>query len=375
MKKLKIILHSKCFSFLLLLLFFCSCLLSYLFPKTSKLNPNQSSFSGTITAFQIEGDFLSIDLKGSEKIKGNYYFTTLEEKNQFSKNYALGDTITITGTWKRPNKNTVPNLFNYQQYLARNNIFYIMSIDTIQKEKASSSLFYRVKNWIGKRIEEKPEKGYYNAFFLGDTSQIEDSIFKTYQENGISHLFAISGMHISFFSGLLLFLFRKIGLKENIRYFLTIFFLFFYMILSGSSPSVSRAVVFFLFLYINKIQKLELSTLKILFFTFCLFGIIHPNIIWEVGFQYSYLVSFALILFQEKKKEQNSSYFLSVFKISIISFLIGLPITLFYFYQINVFSIFYNVFFVPFVSFLLFPTAFLSFCFSFLEPIFFLFLN
>ncbi len=320
----------------------------------------------------MDGDYVSIDIKGIEKIKGSYYFKTLAEKNQFLNNYQLGDFIIVTGTFERPKKNTVPNLFNYRAYLERKNIFYILSIDTIQKQRENSSFFYYIKNWIIQKLEGKKEKCYYYAFFLGDTSYIEDSILKTYQENGISHLFAISGMHISFFSGILLFLLKKLGMKENKRYLITIFFLLFYMFLSGSSPSVSRAVIFFIFLHINKIGKLELSTLKIFFFTFCFFGILNPNLLLEVGFQYSFLVSFTLLLLQDKEK--NRAYFSSLLKISIISFLVGLPITLFYFYQINFLSVFYNLFFVPLVSCLIFPFSFLSFFFSFLEPIFSIFI-
>ena len=55
---------------------------------------------------------------------------------------------------------------------------------------------------------------------------------------------------------------------------------------------------------------------------------------------------------------------------SFISFIVSVPITLYNFYEINLLSIFYNLFYVPFVSIIVFPLSIITFLFPIIEPIF-----
>ena len=55
---------------------------------------------------------------------------------------------------------------------------------------------------------------------------------------------------------------------------------------------------------------------------------------------------------------------------STIAFLVGIPISLIFQFELNPLSIFYNFFFIPFVSFLIFPFCFLVLFFPFLDSIF-----
>lgn len=140
------------------------------------------------------------------------------------------------------------------------------------------------------------------------------------------------------------------------------------MILSGNTPSISRAVILFSLISINKVFDLKISTLQLLLITFCLLVINNPNILFDVGFEYSFLISFYLILFQ--KKLNQDSYLKGLFQISFFSFLVSLPISIFYFYQVNLFSILLNLVFVPLVSFIIFPLSFLTFLLPFLDSVF-----
>ena len=92
--------------------------------------------------------------------------------------------------------------------------------------------------------------------------------------------------------------------------------------------------------------------------------LINPNYIFDVGFWYSFLISLALILYSFKLQSKN--FVISLFKVSFLSFIVSIPISLFNFYQINILSIFYNILFVPLISFIIFPCALIS---SLVEPI------
>jgi competence protein ComEC len=104
-------------------------------------------------------------------------------------------------------------LFSYQDYLKSKNIYYLIDINSYEKINSNHSIFYGVKNKICSLINNISSSDYLYAFVLGDMRYIDDDINMLYQNLGISHLFSISGMHISIIAGVILFLLKKIGLS------------------------------------------------------------------------------------------------------------------------------------------------------------------
>ena len=338
-------------------------------PKTSIYSIEDTKFQCIITDIYIDGNYLNLKLEGKEELQASYYFDTYEEKKNFIKNYELGDTIYIQGNLKKAKNNTIPNLFNYKEYLYYNHIYYLLEIDNYHKIKDNKNVLYKLKNIIIDRIE-KIEKSspYLMALILGDDRYIDKDIVSMYQEIGISHLFAISGTHITVFAGILLFILKKIRVEEKIRYLIVTIFLLFYMFITGFSPSIVRAVVIFILLSINKILKLNIKTLNIFILGISLILFLNPFIIFQVGFQFSAIISCILILFSCLINSQRG-YLKKVLMTSFISFLVSLPICLYNFYQINILSIIYNIFFIPFMNIILFPVTLLTFLFPILDNI------
>ena len=80
-KKLKTILQSKyLFKIILLLCLFLAILRIHLFPKTSKYQPNETKIEGIVLKYKIDGDHLSMTVKGREKVIVHYYFKNKLEK-------------------------------------------------------------------------------------------------------------------------------------------------------------------------------------------------------------------------------------------------------------------------------------------------------
>lgn len=373
MKKLNRILQSKFFYLFLICSSLIYSFLNFNIPKKSKIDINNNYFEGIITNIKVNGDLLTIEIKNNEKIIGNYYFSSEQEKFNFISNYHLGDRISINGSFSIPNNNTIPNLFNYRRYLRTKGINYIVKISNLKKIANNKKLFYKIINCIEKRIETYKSKSYLQAFILGKTDLLDYNIKANYQELGVSHLLAISGMHISLFSGIIVWILKKLHINKIISYFLTTFFLLFYMKLTGNTSSVSRAVTLFILLTINKIFKTNLSTLKIWCLTFCIIVFKNPYSLLDIGFQFSFIVSFYLILLQKHLNSNN--YFLGLIKVSIISSLVSLPISIYYFYQINILSVLWNLIFVPLISLIIFPLSLVSFIIPFLDSILYILIN
>lgn len=323
---------------------------------TSSYSNNSKELYGYIKEINIDGNKLRMILKGKELVISNYYFKRESEKDFFLNNIKLGDKLLIKGEFKKPQINTTDGLFNYKDYLKRQKINYIITIDKIYLISSNNNLFYYLKNIVIKKCNNP----YIKTFILGDTSSLNSRILNNYRNIGISHLFALSGMHISLFSSILLKLLKKIKVKEKKRYFLVSIILMIYLFLTGISPSILRAIIFFILFSINKIYYFYIKSINIFILTVVLSLLINPWFIYEVSFQYSFSISFFLIYMGDYINKYKN-YFIKLFITSVISFVGSIPITLYNFNQINLLSIIYNLFYVPFVSIILFPLSILSF--------------
>ena len=339
----------------------CITILRICLPRNSNYLEESNEFSGKIIDIKEKDDSTKLYIQNQEIVIGTYKGKEI---------FHLGDWITVKGLFTKPSKNTTKYLFNYQAYCYRKNIFYLIDIESVELERENRSLYYFIKEKIKNRVGKDP---YLNALLLGDKSYITNEVKRSYQENGISHLFAISGMHISLLAGILEKILKRIKWITGKEFFIISLFLITYLFFVGLSPSFLRGVLFYLLFSINKIYYFYIDS-KNLFFSILFFSLlINPNYIFDVGFWYSYSISFALMI--ESKNLQSKNYLISLGKVSLLSFLVSFPITIFTSFQINILSIIYNLFFVPFMSFFLFPFTLLTFLLKPLDPIYHFFTN
>lgn len=365
MIKLRKILLSNYF-YLLLVLVSLPFIIHSLFKTTKSIySKDTKEIKGIVTNYFADGDQLKLYIKGKEQVIATYYFKTQKEKKKLLNQMQIGDRLSVKGVLRRPDKNTTEGLFNYRKYLERKKIYYLMEIEEMFLIEKNHNLLYQIKNVVFK----KTKNPYLRTFILGNHSLISKSIMRNYQDLGISHLFAISGMHISLLSMILLKVFQKLGLKEKIRYVLVGIFLSFYLLLVGSSPSVLRAVLFFILFSGNRIYYFYIKPTHIFVVVTIISLLINPNYLYDIAFLYSFSISFSLIVLGNYIN-QYKNYLIKLIITSFISFIVSLPITLHSFNQINLFSIFYNLFYVPLISVIIFPLALITFLFPSLERIF-----
>lgn len=359
------------FCFIIILSLFRTNIIHY---KT-KISKDTNEFIGYVKKIKYDENKVIFTIDVKEKVIATYYFNSLKDEKNIKENIYLGDKLKIKGILIKPKNNTVPNCFNYKKYLYRNKIYWQLNIEKLEKLDSTKNIFLNIKNKLINRCDKFIySKNYLRAFLLGDNNHISDNIKNSYQINGISHLFAISGMHVSLLSSILLFLLTKINSNKVLNYFIVSIFLIFYLFLTNLSPSILRATIFFILLSINKLFKLNIKTINILIIVLFLLLIINPFFLYDLGFQYSFIISFFLILFSENISKYKN-YFSKIFIISLISFMVSFPITIYNFYQINILSIFLNLIFVPFISIILFPLSILTFIFPFLDYILGIFIN
>ncbi len=342
--------------FIIVILFFS--LFRLLFFKSSNYSLKSNLVEGIVTKIVYKENNQVIYLKNKENFIINF---KVGNKLKFT----LGDRILVKGEFKRASKNTTEYLFNYKKYLERKNIFYIVDAEEIEIVKKNKNIYYLIKQALYNNFQNNP---YLLIFLMGDKSLIKNNVLRSYQENGISHLFAISGMHITMFAKILNIILKKLSLNEEKKFLIISFFLCCYLLLVGFSPSILRGVLFYIFFTLNKIYYFYIKPVNLYIFILGVCLLINPNFIFDVGFWYSFLISLALILYSFKLQSKN--FVISLFKVSFLSFIVSIPISLFNFYQINILSIFYNILFVPLISFIIFPCALISSLVKPIRPIF-----
>lgn len=369
MKRLKTILHCNGLFYLLCIITVVLTLIRIEIDIPNSYDLGTKKVVGEVLEYDIDGDYLKLTIDANEKLIGRYYFKTKAEKELFIKSVDVYDTLRLNGELEEAEGSKDIYSFDYKQYLKSKNVNYIIKIDKITLISKEKSFFKGIKCFLLKRNSNP----YIKAFIFGNNKSIITDVMSSYQEIGISHLFAISGMHVGLLTLVISKLLMKLNIKEKYIFIIISLFLFFYLFITGVSPSILRAIFFYLFFSLNKIYNLNIKGVNIFMLIFSISLLVNPYYIHEVSFLYSYTISFSILLVGNKIS--NGSYFKRLFLTSLISFIVSFPITIYFFNQINILSVFYNMLFVPFISMIVFPLSIITYIIPFFEPIFNVFIS
>ena len=333
------------------------------YPFKSVFNNNDTEFIGIVEDYIIKDNQIKISLKSKERIIVTYKYTS-----KVFNNLSYGDKIKVTGVLKEPSTNNIFNNFNYKKYLYNKKIYYIIEASKIDKIQNNNNHIYTIKNLLYTRINSLKSSNYIKALLFGD-NKLDKEIKTSYQINGISHLFSVSGFHINFITSIIYFYLDRVTYNKKIKYITVDIFLVLYLLLCNTT-SLLWCTVMNILLSINHLLKLNIKKIDIVLLTLILCIIINPFIIYDIGFIYSYTISFFLILYKNKYKTNNK--LLKIIYISLISFLVSLPINIYTSYEINFLSIILNIIIVPIVSLILLPLSLLTLIFPILDNILYL---
>lgn len=324
----------------------------YVIKYKSKYIDKEYIITGKVSKVNISDKKVSFIIKGKEKIMC-FYYDNIDLNG--------GDTVKINILLSHPNKNTIPNTFNYQKYLYNSKIYKVGTVNKITIVKKNKNILNILKSKLESRVSFN---SYLKLFVLGDKKGISES-YDYYKDIGVAHLLAISGMHVSVFVLILrkifFFLSKK---KQNIIISIV---LLFYSFVTGFTASILRVTTFFILNSINKNYDFKLSQMKILFLSMFILLLINPFFITNIGFLYSFACSISMILIQKYLKK---NYFKNLLIITFYMTLFTLPITISLNYEINLMVFISNFLLIPLVSYILFPFALITIIFSFLNPIF-----
>jgi competence protein ComEC len=196
--------------------------------------------------------------------------------------------------------------FDYKKYLNKQGIYFTCYSWSINKlavvDYSKLDIFKKVKYklWFLKkkmanRIEKnlpEPGAGLSKAMFLGLKTEVEPKLKENLENNGLAHILAISGMHVTILYTLMFFLFKKLSIKSKLTKFLIAVILLIYLAMISFSVSAVRAVIMILISFSAGTLKKSLNRLYLAGFIML---IISPDLITSSAMQMSFLAVWSLL--------------------------------------------------------------------------------
>lgn len=283
----------------------------------------------------------------------------------------LGQRITLRGQLLDLRSPDNRGEFNEWLFFRRQNIHYRMFPDVVDRGDVERRSFVYV-NDLRERITSiydavlpPTQSGIVRSMLIGDRSGLSDEIRALYADTGIAHILAISGMHVSALIGGIYLLLKYLGISKRDGSIFVIGFLIFYTILTGASVSTVRAAVMHSVYLIGNIFYRDKDSLTALSFAGLLLLIYQPLFLFDLGFQYSFTAVFALMLLTNPTEKAivyaisgdkflsqcfRNSYMRKYLSGCIVASVATLPITMFYFQYIPVYTVLANLIIVSSVS-------------------------
>jgi len=274
--------------------------------------------------------------------------------------FKKGDIVEVDGIFEIPRGRRNPAGFDYRNFLSRRGIHYIMSISSRDIELAGRktlplhiSFLERVRDRMHNVFSEAVggrEGDLMIAMMLGDRWLIPDDLTLDFQRSGLSHILAISGLHVGFVLVMLNVIFGMLPITAKWGTLIKIIVLWFYCLLTGASPSVLRAV-FMATLYLGgQIAVRKPDALNCLFAAALGILVIRPLDLFDIGFQLSFAAVLGIVLFNKRIEEvfRFLPKWISSTLVVTLAAQIGVgPIIAYHFNMFSIVSFPANLIFVP----------------------------
>lgn len=293
-------------------------------------------------------------------------------KDSVNKTFSSDEIVLVYAPISEIPKPLNPHQFDYSEYMKSLGVYGQLRIsgkEILKVTKGSPTLMGFAQNFrteIVKKLQntklKTDERAIIQALVLGEKKDIDKNLYNEYAAAGAVHILAVSGLHVGILYILLAFLLKPLTRWKSgiyVHAVIIVILLWGFAVLSGLSPSVTRAVTMFSFFAVAKLFNRDTNSLNTLFLSFLTLLIINPLWLFQVGFQLSYLAVFFIVwLLPVFYKVGYSKYSLvrkiwAIVAVSICAQIGVLPLSLYYFHQFPGLFLVTNIVILPFLTILM----------------------
>jgi len=289
-----------------------------------------------------------------------------------------GDEFQLQARWTRP-RNPRGSRFDWEAYLRRRRIHWLAYVyserqfQIVQPAPYTFQSFFiglrrSLRDTLNRNLNEQ-DAMIMEGLMVGARGDFPRELRDTFARAGIAHLLATSGLHVGIIAVAVYLLLSKLPVSFRTRIFLTILIVWFYAVLAGFRPPIVRAATMSSIFLLAPILRREMDALSALVWAAFFWLLYSPGAFWEVGFRLSFLAVLSIVLFSShiyrnldkfvlkrlSKITGNWLTFRLGWLISITtSVQIGLiPVLLFHFGYVPVWSLVTNLLVAPLLPFIL----------------------
>ncbi len=287
----------------------------------------------------------------------------------------IGDKIEVKGSRGNVEGARIEGGFDYRNYLKQrrvNGVVKAGSVKVVGKRFDPGLIRQKLYRHLDSLFDE-PVLSFLQAIILGESGGFADDFQEAIKINGISHLFAISGLHVGLLIIFLNRFFRLIKINQGRSETIILGILFLYALLVNFTPSIVRAVLLYDGYYLNKRLKLGFSSLDLLSLIFVLLVLWNPYYLYHNGFVLSFTVT--LIIVTTAPLLYKTKHLIQLLLTSLFSWIITLPIIVNLNNEINFLSPLVNAVYIDFVGYIILPLSFLVLFLPILSWIYFYFVK
>ncbi|MCX5680400.1 MAG: DNA internalization-related competence protein ComEC/Rec2 [Candidatus Omnitrophica bacterium] len=291
--------------------------------------------------------------------------------------FGFGDEVILDGELSRIFGLRNPGVFDYSRSLGLKDIYCSLKIGSENEIRVirPASVFsvpgaaYSFRHWITRSIDGRFDKrhgGFLKSIITGDRAQLGEKIKDDFIKTGTVHVIAISGLNIAFIAAILLWLLGTLRIPRKPAVVLTLLFLIFYSLATGSNPPIMRAILMFAALTVGYLIQRDSDMLNTLSAAAFLMLLFNPKELFDPSFQLSFASVASIIVFippitdrlklgriKGRSPLNNARIFIySGAAVSAAAWMGSCPLTAMYFNMVSPISFVANLIIVPALSFL-----------------------
>lgn len=190
------------------------------------------------------------------------------------------------------------------------------------------------------------------AVCLGEKAGLSTELRDDYGRAGMSHVLAISGLHISIFGVCVYEFLRRRGISYTVSALIAVISVLLFVTMAGLTVSSLRAVIMFIISMGANVLGRKYDGLNASFLSFCIIILWNPRYMLQVGFMYSFGAVLAIYLSSEltDRKYRRINPILKMFFSSLSVCVLTFPITAYFSYEVPTYTVFLNLLIIPLVT-------------------------